>query len=55
MIHTTIITAEQHNLRLDDGLKLLHAENKSEERDSAPAENLMTELLEMPVNMDWAS
>ena len=33
----------------DDGLKLLHAENKSEERDSAPAENLMTELLEMPV------
>lgn len=33
----------------DDGLKLLHAENKAEERHSAPAENLMTELLEMPV------
>lgn len=33
----------------DDGLKLLHAENKSEERDSAPAENLLTELLELPV------
>ncbi|MCF7707718.1 MAG: DUF499 domain-containing protein [Verrucomicrobia bacterium] len=33
----------------DEGLRLLHAENKSEERDSAPAENLMTELLEIPV------
>ncbi|MGI6139526.1 MAG: DUF499 domain-containing protein [Candidatus Hydrogenedentales bacterium] len=32
----------------DEGLKLLHAENKSEERDSAPAENLMTALLEIP-------
>jgi hypothetical protein len=33
----------------ENGLKLLHAENKAEERDSAPAENLMTELLEIPV------
>ncbi len=33
----------------DEGLKLLHANNKSEERDSAPAENLLTELLELPV------
>ena len=33
----------------DDGLKILHAENKAEERETAPAENLMTELLELPV------
>ncbi|UJS18027.1 MAG: DUF499 domain-containing protein [Candidatus Jettenia sp.] len=33
----------------DNGLKLLHADGKAEERDSAPAENLLTELLEMPV------
>jgi hypothetical protein len=32
----------------DDGLKLLHASGKAEERDSAPAENLLTELLGMP-------
>lgn len=32
----------------DQGLKLLHAGNKPEERDSAPAENLLSELLEMP-------
>lgn len=32
----------------DEGLKLLHGKGQSEERDSAPAENLMTELLEMP-------
>jgi hypothetical protein len=32
----------------DQGLKLLHAEGKAEERDSAPAENLLTELLELP-------
>jgi hypothetical protein len=31
-----------------DGLKLLHADGKAEERDSAPAENLLTELLEIP-------
>jgi hypothetical protein len=30
------------------GLKLLHASGKAEERESAPAENLLTELLEMP-------
>ena len=33
----------------DAGLKLLHAEDKAEERESAPAENLLTELLEIPV------
>lgn len=32
----------------EDGLKLLHAESLAEERESAPAENLLTELLEMP-------
>lgn len=31
------------------GLQLLHAEGLAEERESAPAENLLTELLEMPV------
>jgi hypothetical protein len=31
-----------------DGLRLLHPEEKDEERDSAPAENLMTELLALP-------
>lgn len=33
----------------DEGLRLLHADNKAEERNSAPAENLLTELLELPV------
>ncbi len=33
----------------DEGLKLLHATGEAEERDSAPAENLLVELLEMPV------
>ena len=32
----------------DDGLKILHADSKAEERESAPAENLLTELLEVP-------
>ena len=32
----------------DDGLKLLHAEAKAEERNTAPAENLLIELLEHP-------
>ncbi len=31
-----------------DGLRLLHPDEKDEERDSAPAENLMTELLALP-------
>ena len=34
----------------DRGLSLLHAEDKFEERESAPAENLLTQLLEIPVN-----
>ena len=32
----------------DEGLKLLHASSKVDERDSAPAENLLTELFELP-------
>ncbi|HWP60834.1 MAG TPA: hypothetical protein VNL14_23265 [Candidatus Acidoferrales bacterium] len=32
----------------DEGLKLLHAGGKAEERDSAPAGNLLTQLLELP-------
>ena len=34
----------------DAGLRILNAENKAEERESAPAENLLIELLEIPVN-----
>ena len=33
----------------DEGLMLLHADGKAEERESAPAENLLTQLLEIPV------
>lgn len=32
-----------------EGLKLLHAEGKTEERESAPAENLLTDLLALPL------
>lgn len=32
----------------DEGLKVLHADSKAEERESAPAENLLTILLELP-------
>jgi hypothetical protein len=32
----------------DEGLKLLHAENKAEERETPPAENLLQELLSLP-------
>ncbi len=32
----------------DAGLKILHADGKAEERESAPAENLLTELMELP-------
>lgn len=32
----------------DEGLRILHAKNEAEERESAPAENLLTELLEVP-------
>jgi hypothetical protein len=37
-----------YQLAGDAGLKLLHASGKAEERASAPAENLLTELLEIP-------
>jgi len=33
----------------DEGLKLLHAEGKAEERETAPAENTLTDLLELPL------
>jgi hypothetical protein len=33
----------------DAGLELLHAEGKAEERETAPAENLLIELLELPL------
>jgi len=38
-----------YQLAGDEGLEILHADNKAEERDSAPAENLLTTLLELPV------
>ncbi|GHT10305.1 hypothetical protein FACS1894170_02190 [Planctomycetales bacterium] len=38
-----------YQLAGDTGLKLLNADDKAEERDSAPAENLLTELLELPL------
>ena len=34
----------------DKGLKLLHPKDKAEERDSPPAENLLTDLLQIPVD-----
>ncbi|MDD5206748.1 MAG: DUF499 domain-containing protein, partial [Desulfobacterales bacterium] len=37
-----------YQLAGDEGLKVLHADGKAEERESAPAENLMSELLELP-------
>ena len=37
-----------YQLAGDAGLKLLHASGKAEERESAPAENLLIELLELP-------
>lgn len=41
-----------YQLAGDEGLKILHADDKPEERESAPAENLLTELLETPVKED---
>lgn len=38
-----------YQLAGDAGLKLLHADGKAEERETAPAENLLSELLAMPV------
>lgn len=32
----------------DEGLKLLHADGQAEERETAPAENTLTDLLELP-------
>lgn len=39
----------------EEGLKLLHADAKAEERDSAPAENLMRSLLELPAKEGLAT
>jgi hypothetical protein len=33
---------------VSDGIKLLQADNKDEERETPPAENLMSSLLAMP-------
>jgi hypothetical protein len=38
-----------YQLAGDEGLKVLHASSKAEERNTAPAENILTELLELPV------
>lgn len=38
-----------YQLAGDEGLQLLHAEGKAEERETAPAENLLSELLALPV------
>jgi len=38
-----------------DGLRRLHAESKAAERDSAPAENLLVELLALPGKQDLAT
>src|SRR5216683_2266931 len=38
-----------------DGLRLLHPDEKEEERDTAPAENLMTALLSMPQRENLAT
>lgn len=37
-----------YQLAGDEGLKVLHASGKAEERESAPAENILVELLELP-------
>jgi hypothetical protein len=47
LIHPWSILAWQ--LAGEKGLKLLHPKDKAEERDSPPAENLLTDLLQMPV------
>ena len=41
-----------YQLAGDAGLKILHAKNLAEERETAPAENLLTELMEMPGKND---
>jgi hypothetical protein len=38
-----------------DGLRLLHAEGRDEERESAPAENLLVDLLAIPEKSDLAT
>ena len=42
-------------IRGGDGLRLLHPDEKEEERDTAPAENLMTALLSMPQREDLST
>ena len=38
-----------YQLAGDDGLKLLHADGKAEERETSPAESTLTDLLELPL------
>ena len=38
-----------YQLAGDEGLRILHADNRAEERETAPAENLLTSLLELSV------
>ncbi len=35
----------------DDGLKLLHADKKAEERNTPPAENVLSDLLSLPLKV----
>ncbi|MCY0897578.1 MAG: DUF499 domain-containing protein [Firmicutes bacterium] len=44
-----------YQLAGNDGLKLLHADNVAEERDAAPAENLLAELLAWPARDDLST
>ncbi|PSR20354.1 MAG: hypothetical protein C7B45_15335 [Sulfobacillus acidophilus] len=39
----------------DKGLQLLHADGRAEERESAPAENLLVDLLRLPAQEDQAT
>lgn len=41
-----------YQLAGDEGLKLLHADGKAEERETSPAENTLNDLLEMPLKED---
>jgi len=39
----------------DDGLKLMHADGKAEERNSPPAENTLTDLLSLPLKANMGT
>jgi len=44
-----------YQLAGSNGLRLLHPDNRDEERESAPAENLLVELLKMPAKQGLAT